>query len=247
MTGLLTHDPIPWLLEREGLPALRARRLLDIDLEADADAVHKIERDLAKSQSQDGSFEQSPMKTAGVLNLLDDLRAPNSASRFPVGQTARNLSLGPPLRLAPRPGRQHRQPVFRHEFVRRSTMHIQAVTISVKSLEGSRPFYEEILGFEPAFATEEPYLWQAYKSDEEAFFAIIETPDLQRQSNMDIVNFVIDDVEQLWEKVKDRVTVELEPHMTPYGAYKFIIKDPDGFRLGFVTEDYEEKKKGSSA
>ncbi|MBT4497683.1 MAG: VOC family protein [Gemmatimonadetes bacterium] len=126
-------------------------------------------------------------------------------------------------------------------------MHIQAVTISVKSLEKSRPFYEDTLGSEPAYATEEPYRWQAYKSDEEAFFALIEIPDLERRPNMDIVNFVIDDVEQLWEKVKDQVTVELEPHMTPYGAYKFIIEDPDGFRLGFVTEDYEAKKNASSA
>ena len=122
-------------------------------------------------------------------------------------------------------------------------MHIQAVTMSVSNLENSRWFYEEILGFEPAYATAEPYRWQAYRSDEEAFFALIEIPDLRRVSNMDIVNFVVEDVEQLWQRIEDRVDVERGLHLTPYGAYKFIIRDPDGLRLGFVTEDWEAKHK----
>ncbi len=121
-------------------------------------------------------------------------------------------------------------------------MHIQAITISVSDMEASRRFYEEVLGFEPSFATSEPYLWQAYRSEEEAFFAIIEVPDLKRRPDMDIVNFVVEDVGQLWDRVKDRVDVELEPHMTPYGMHKIIIKDPDGFRLGFATQGDESKK-----
>jgi len=125
-------------------------------------------------------------------------------------------------------------------------MHIQAVTMSVANLETSRKFYEEILGFEPSFATSEPYRWQAYRSAEEAFFALIEIPGLRRTPNMDIVNFVVEDVEQLWQRVAERVDVELEPHLTPYGAYKFIIRDPDGLRLGFVTEDWEAKRGGRS-
>jgi len=82
MTHLLTHDPIPWLLEQESLSALRTRRLLGIDLREDADAVHALERDLAESQLKDGSFAQSPMKTAGLLNLLDDLRASDSEKQI---------------------------------------------------------------------------------------------------------------------------------------------------------------------
>ena len=86
---MLPHDPIPWLLEQEGLHAVRARRLLDIDLQDDADVVRALERDLAKSQSKDGSFAQSPMKTAGVLNLLDDLRAQDSEK--PIARAASYL------------------------------------------------------------------------------------------------------------------------------------------------------------
>ena len=43
---MLPYDPIPWLLEQEGLPAVRARRLLHIDLEADADKLVSSLREL---------------------------------------------------------------------------------------------------------------------------------------------------------------------------------------------------------
>ena len=74
---MLPYDPIPWLLEQRGLPALRARRLLDIDLEGDMHEARRLARELTAAQAEDGSFEHSLMKTAGVLNLLDDLRAPD--------------------------------------------------------------------------------------------------------------------------------------------------------------------------
>jgi len=65
-------------MAQEGLPAMRARRLLGLDREGDEQAVNVLVGDLSKVQLDDGSFEQSPMKTAGVLNLLDDLRASSS-------------------------------------------------------------------------------------------------------------------------------------------------------------------------
>lgn len=71
---MLQYDPVPWLMAQEGLPAVRARRRLRIDHEGDEETVRTMERKLARTQLPDGSFEQSPMKTAGVLNLLDDLR-----------------------------------------------------------------------------------------------------------------------------------------------------------------------------
>jgi len=72
---MLQYDPVPWLMAQEDLPAVRARRLLGIHLEGDEKSVRATERKFAKAQLADGSFEHSPMKTAGVLNLLDDLRA----------------------------------------------------------------------------------------------------------------------------------------------------------------------------
>ena len=114
-------------------------------------------------------------------------------------------------------------------------MQLQVVTLSVKSLECSRPFYEQILGFDPDIFYE-PTRWQSYKFDGESGFGIIEVPDLVRCRNGDIINFSVDDVKALWYRVKDQVEIEANLEKTPWGTYKFVIRDPDGFRLGFVEK-----------
>ena len=75
---MLDYNPIPWLMTQKGLPAVRARRLLGLHCDGDEEEVSELERSYAGSQLRDGSFQQSPMKTAGILNLLDDLRASGS-------------------------------------------------------------------------------------------------------------------------------------------------------------------------
>ena len=61
---ILRYDPIPWLMEQQGLSAIRARRLIGLDRVGDEKAVATVERRFARSQLRDGSFEHSPMKTA---------------------------------------------------------------------------------------------------------------------------------------------------------------------------------------
>jgi hypothetical protein len=75
---MLSYDPTPWLMVQEGLPAVRARRMLGLHREDDDTFVLEWIGRLAVKQNEDGSFAQSPMRTAGTLNLLDDLRAPES-------------------------------------------------------------------------------------------------------------------------------------------------------------------------
>ena len=82
---MLTYDPVPWLMAQTELPAVRARRLLGLHFVRDEEVVGTVERKLAKEQLPDGSFERSPMKTAGVLNLLDDLRATGSQALISAG------------------------------------------------------------------------------------------------------------------------------------------------------------------
>jgi hypothetical protein len=65
-------------MAQEPVPAIRARRLLGLHRESDEEAVGALERRLAGEQLPDGSFDNSPMKTAGVLNLLADMRARGS-------------------------------------------------------------------------------------------------------------------------------------------------------------------------
>ena len=77
---MLKHDPIPWLLSQDGRAAVRARRSLGLERQGDERAVRQIARQAARSQQADGSFSQSPMKTAGMVCLLADLATEASAS-----------------------------------------------------------------------------------------------------------------------------------------------------------------------
>ena len=43
----------------------------------------------------------------------------------------------------------------------------------------------------------------------------------------------VDDVNALWETLKDRVAAEWGPEVMPYGMREFAIKDPDGYYLSF--------------
>ena len=112
-------------------------------------------------------------------------------------------------------------------------MELQIVTISVASLATARRFYEGILGFVPDLYYE-PTRWQSYRLEGNGGFAVIETPALGRVPTSDIVNFTVGDVESLWSRIKDQVDVEFALAPTPWGTYKFVVRDPDGFRLGFA-------------
>lgn len=41
-------------------------------------------------------------------------------------------------------------------------------------------------------------------------------------------------MDELWEQLKDKVTVIEAIETMPYGSRKFTIADPDGNELGFV-------------
>jgi hypothetical protein len=75
---MLPYDPIPWLMAQDGLPAVRARRLLGLHREHDETFVRELEQRLAAQQGPEGSMSDSPIRTAGTLNLLDDLGATRS-------------------------------------------------------------------------------------------------------------------------------------------------------------------------
>ena len=47
-------------------------------------------------------------------------------------------------------------------------------------------------------------------------------------------NFTVDDPDDLWNRLKDDVTVVEPLFDTGYGTRNFTIADPDGNELGFV-------------
>jgi catechol 2,3-dioxygenase-like lactoylglutathione lyase family enzyme len=110
---------------------------------------------------------------------------------------------------------------------------IQAITITVSNLESSRQFYEELLGFELK-RFYQPTRWVAYKNRGGALFAVLEsTHSIQPLLDAEVI-FYSDEIEQLWEKLREKVSVKEPLQTTLWGATQFIIYDPDGYQLVFV-------------
>ena len=106
-------------------------------------------------------------------------------------------------------------------------MELLGITRIVASLEKSKSFYEDVLGFEPG-AFYEPTRWQSYKCQDNVFFAIGEPPGSTNE-----IAFVVADVEALWERVKDKAEIIQPLEKTPWGTYRFVLRDPDGHLLAF--------------
>lgn len=87
-------------------------------------------------------------------------------------------------------------------------MKFQYVTIAVSNLERSRDFYSKALGFAEAHVSEN---WIGYKLEHHAGFGILEDRALAPRTSSDIINFVIDDFESFWLRIKDQVKVETPP------------------------------------
>ncbi len=109
-------------------------------------------------------------------------------------------------------------------------------TITVSDMANSRAFYEDIIGM-TVHSYYEPTNWITYLTEDMVLFAIQEMKGFQRQRSVDMLDFYVEDVELLWERIKDRCTVINPLARTPWGSYKFVIQDPDGFMLGFVKKE----------
>jgi len=109
-------------------------------------------------------------------------------------------------------------------------MELAGITRTVSSLEKSKQFYKEILGFELG-AYYEPTRWQSFKCQDDVFFAIGEAPGSTNE-----ISFAVADIEALWNRVKDKVNVINPLEQAPWGTYRFVIKDPDGHLLAFGSK-----------
>jgi len=113
-------------------------------------------------------------------------------------------------------------------------MNIQTITITVSNLSKSKDFYGNLLGFELGEDWAETK-WQSFRFGEQ-LFAIREKEGFKRAESFDIANFEVDDAGNLWEKVRDEVKIVEELGHTPWGSYRFVIRDPDGYQIAFVDK-----------
>jgi len=96
-------------------------------------------------------------------------------------------------------------------------MRIQGITIEVSDLTASKNFYENVLGFQPG-EYYEPTKWQPYTFADQ-YFAIREVEGKKPHDDLDITNFELDDVDELWASVKDSATIAEPLAPTPYGTH----------------------------
>ncbi len=101
---------------------------------------------------------------------------------------------------------------------------------NVSDLQRAIEWYTETLGFavDATWPPDEPN-YAHFRAASGAVFAIQEAPGRGGR-----FNFVVDDPDALWERVKDRADIVEPLFDTAYGTRKFTIADPDGNELGFV-------------
>lgn len=105
------------------------------------------------------------------------------------------------------------------------------VKLMVTDIEKSLKWYIEILGFEvDSCYPENNPVYYDFKSEGGACFAIGLAETVTPNGRY---NFTCGNTDELWQKLKDKVTI-IEPIWdTPWGTRKFTIADPDGNELGF--------------
>ena len=106
------------------------------------------------------------------------------------------------------------------------------IKIGVSDIEKSLKWYTEVLGFEiDSCYPEENPIYYDFKGIGACFaIGLAENGIIYNGGR---INFEIEDVDWLWEQLKNKVTV-IEPiYDTPWGTRKFTIADPDGNELGF--------------
>lgn len=115
-----------------------------------------------------------------------------------------------------------------------SPMDIQTVTITVSDITRSTSFYADVLGF-TAGDYYEPTRWQPFTCGDR-LFGIRQMDGFQRSPSFDITNFEVNDVATLWGRVREQSVIVEELAPTPWGSYRFVIEDPDGYWLAFVQK-----------
>ena len=109
---------------------------------------------------------------------------------------------------------------------------VSHIKLGVSNLETSLKWYTEVLGFEvDSCYPEENPVYYDFKGTGVCFaIGLAEGGKIYHGGR---TNFDVENVDELWEKLKNKVDV-IEPIWdTPWGTRKFTIADPDGNELCF--------------
>lgn len=108
---------------------------------------------------------------------------------------------------------------------------LQHVRANVRDLHKSIEWYTRVLGFEldSLWPVENPSYADFLSRENTSVFSIMVDPHGASSARF---NFDVDDVDQVWDLLKNRVEIIEDIHDTPYGTRKFAIADPDGNVIG---------------
>ena len=106
------------------------------------------------------------------------------------------------------------------------------VRANVRNLQNAMDWYCQVLDFEVdgLWPVDAP-IYAAFASQDGATFAIGVAEPVPSGARF---NFEIQDVDAVWERLKDKVEILEALYDTPYGTRKFTIRDLDGNELGFT-------------
>ena len=115
-----------------------------------------------------------------------------------------------------------------------------AVCFPVADISATIRWYEERLGFigDP-FPFEEPYVFAILRRDDvEIMLQRVEgyeKPDLYRSRDGGVWDayITVEGVKDLYESVREQVTIVQPLRKQPYGNWEFELKDPNGYVLVF--------------
>ncbi len=109
-------------------------------------------------------------------------------------------------------------------------------------MEATIGFYTETLGFKVYDKAENErgtYWCSLYRDDAEIMFTDRNVHSKEKKATFHgVLYFYPDNVNELWEELREKVKVEWEPQDFGYGMYDFAIRDNNDFILAFgqVTE-----------
>ena len=107
-------------------------------------------------------------------------------------------------------------------------LHVRA---NVRDLKKAIDWYCDYLGFElDSLWPKDAPIYADFHSQEGAVFSI---GVADRASSSARFNFAVEEVDALWERLKDTADIVEALYNTPYGTRKFTIRDLDGNELGF--------------
>lgn len=127
-----------------------------------------------------------------------------------------------------------------------NSMNNLTVNLMVKNVNESVQFYTEILGFtlEMCVPEEGVFNW-AMVSNGGVSVMFQEESNIKEEYNCLKKNNITpsftmyiktDDVQQLYDGLKDKVDFVLDYHKTFYGSFEFAIRDNSGYILTFVQQ-----------